>query len=455
MVADSGTSTDVSSEESAHVEANMRKVALTALAGTSIEWYDFFLYATAAALVFPSAFFPDSSPTMGLILSFGTFAFGFIARPLGGILFGHFGDRVGRKRTLVIALMMMGIASTLIGLLPTFATIGIAAPILLSLLRFTQGLAIGGQWGGAMLLVTESAPADKRGYYGAYAQAGAPVGVILANVAFMIISYSVSEDAFMNWGWRIPFISSVLLIGISMYVQLHMEETDAFKELQKLQERKQAEQPQAAVVRRSPVLEAIAKYPKRIALAAGAFLSIQVSFYILIGFVLAYGTDADGAGMTRDQMLFAVLLASVLQIPAQFMAASYSDRNGRRGIFMLGAILTGVWAFALFPLIDTGSFWLIVLGLSGGLMFLGMMYGPQAAFFTELFSTEVRYSGASLGYQTGAILGGAFAPTIATILWTEYSIVWVSVYIAIASVLSLISVLMLTETYKTSLDDTI
>ena len=455
MVADSGTSTDVSSEESAHVEANMRKVALTALAGTSIEWYDFFLYATAAALVFPSAFFPDSTPTMGLILSFGTFAFGFIARPLGGILFGHFGDRVGRKRTLVIALMMMGIASTLIGLLPTFATIGIAAPILLSLLRFTQGLAIGGQWGGAMLLVTESAPADKRGYYGAYAQAGAPVGVILANVAFMIISYSVSEDAFMNWGWRIPFISSVLLIGISMYVQLHMEETDAFKELQKLQKKKQDEQPQAAVVRRSPVLEAIAKYPKRIALAAGAFLSIQVSFYILIGFVLAYGTDADGAGMTRDQMLFAVLLASVLQVPAQFLAASYSDKHGRRGIFMLGAILTGVWAFALFPLIDTGNFWLIVLGLSGGLMFLGMMYGPQAAFFTELFSTEVRYSGASLGYQMGAILGGAFAPTIATILWKEYSIVWVSVYIAIASVLSLISVLMLTETYKTSLDETI
>lgn len=451
MVADSGTSTEVNS---AHIEASMRKVALTALAGTSIEWYDFFLYATAAALVFPSAFFPDSTPTMGLILSFGTFAFGFIARPLGGILFGHFGDRVGRKRTLVIALMMMGIASTLIGLLPTFATIGIAAPIILSLLRFAQGLAIGGQWGGAMLLVTESAPADKRGYYGAYAQAGAPVGVILANVAFMLISYSVSEDAFMQWGWRIPFISSVLLIGISMYVQLHMEETDAFKELQELQKKKQAEQPQAAVVRRSPVLEAIAKYPKRIALAAGAFLSIQVAFYILIGFVLAYGTDADGAGMTRDQMLFAVLLASVVQIPAQFMAAAYSDRKGRRGIFMLGAILTGVWAFALFPLIDTGSFWLIVLGLSGGLIFLGLMYGPQAAFFTELFSTEVRYSGASLGYQVGAIVGGAFAPTIATILWVEYSIVWVSVYIAFASFLSLISVLMLTETYKTSLHET-
>ncbi len=454
MVAESGSPSEVNPEKTADIEANMRKVALTALAGTSIEWYDFFLYATAAALVFPAAFFPDSTPTIGLILSFGTFAFGFIARPLGGILFGHFGDRVGRKRTLVIALMMMGIASTMIGLLPTFATIGIAAPILLSLLRFTQGLAIGGQWGGAMLLVTESAPSDKRGYYGAYAQAGAPVGVILANVAFMIISYTVSEDAFMSWGWRIPFISSVVLIGISMYVQLHMEDTEAFKELQAYQKKRQAEAPQVAVIRRSPVLEAIARYPKRIALAAGAFLSIQVTFYILIGFVLAYGTDPNGAGLTRDEMLFAVLLASVLQIPTQFFAAAYSDTHGRRGIFMLGAILTGAWAFALFPLIDTGNFWLIVVGISGGLMFLGMMYGPQAAFFTELFSTEVRYSGASLGYQIGAILGGAFAPTIATILWLEYDIVWVSVYIAIASLLSLICVVMLTETYKTSLNDT-
>lgn len=454
MVAETGSPSAGNTENPAHIEANMRKVALTALAGTSIEWYDFFLYATAAALVFPAAFFPDSTPTIGLILSFGTFAFGFIARPLGGILFGHFGDRVGRKRTLVIALMMMGIASTLIGLLPTFATIGIAAPILLSLLRFTQGLAIGGQWGGAMLLVTESAPSTKRGYYGAYAQAGAPVGVILANVAFMIISYTVSEEAFMSWGWRIPFISSVVLIGISMYVQLHMEDTEAFKELQAYQKKKQAEAPQAVVVRRSPVLEAIAKYPKRIGLAAGAFLSIQVTFYILIGFVLAYGTDPGGAGLTRDEMLFAVLLASMLQVPTQFWAAAYSDNHGRRGIFMLGAILTGVWAFALFPLIDTGNFWLIVLGISGGLMFLGMMYGPQAAFFTELFSTEVRYSGASLGYQIGAILGGAFAPTIATILWLEYDIVWVSVYIAIASLLSLICVVMLTETYKTSLNDT-
>lgn len=437
-----------------HLKSNIRRVALTALTGTSIEWYDFFLYATAAALVFPTAFFPDSTPTVGLILSFTTFSFGFIARPLGGILFGHFGDRIGRKRALVIALMLMGVVSTMIGLLPTFATIGIAAPILLSVLRFAQGLAIGGQWGGAMLLVTESAPADKRGYYGAFAQAGAPVGVILANLAFIIISATVSEEAFMQWGWRIPFLSSVLLIGISMYVQLSIEDTTAFKKLQALKAKKQAESPTAAPIQRSPVLEAIVKYPKRIALAAGAFLSIQVAFYILIGFVLAYGGDPNGAAISRNNMLVAILVASALQIVAQFMAAAYSDRHGRRGVFMLGAVLTGVWAFALFPLIDTGSLWLMVLALSGGLMFVGMMYGPQAAFFTELFSTDVRYSAASLGYQGGAILGGAFAPAIATILWTEYAVVWVSVYIAIASVLTLLSVMMLTETYKTSLQDT-
>jgi MFS family permease len=461
MTSDTTATTNSNPDDEDLLKSNMRKVALTALAGASIEWYDFFLYATAAALVFPLVFFSESTPpTTALILSFLTFSAGFIARPIGGILFAHFGDRIGRKRSLVIALMIMGVASTLIGLLPTYATIGVAAPILLTLLRFTQGLAIGGQWGGAMLLVTESAPADQRGWYGAYAQAGAPVGVILANLAFIIISRSVSEEFFMAWGWRIPFLASVALIGISMYVQLNIEETKAFKELEAQREKRLLEATAThEPIKRSPVLEAIRKYPKRIALAAGAFLSVQVSFYILIAFMIRYGTDPDGVNMTgvnmtRDSMLAALLIASALQIPAQFWASWYSDRHGRRGIFMLGAILTGVWAFALFPLVDTGNFWLIVLGISGGLVFLGFMYGPQAAFFTELFSTEVRYSGASLGYQVGAILGGAFAPTIAAVLWTQYSVVWVSVYIALASVLSLLSVLMLTETYKTSLSAT-
>ncbi|MFL2874773.1 MAG: MFS transporter [Pseudohongiellaceae bacterium] len=436
------------------LKSSMRKVALTALAGTSIEWYDFFLYATAAALVFPSVFFPESDPTMGLILSFGTFAFGFVARPIGGILFGHFGDRIGRKKTLVTALMLMGVASTLIGLMPTYATIGIAAPILLTILRFIQGLAIGGQWGGAMLLVTESAPSDQRGYYGAYAQAGAPVGVILANLAFILISSSVSEDFFQAWGWRIPFISSVILIGISMYVQLHVEDTGAFKELEALRVKKLAADDSGKTpARRSPVLEAITKYPIRITLAAGAFLSVQVNFYILISFILAYGSDPTGGGMSRDTVLIAVLIASALMVVVQFWASAYSDRHGRKGIFMLGAALTGISAFALFPLVSTGSFWLSVLGISAGLCFVGMMYGPQAAFFTELFSTEVRYSGASLGYQLGAIVGGAFAPVIATFLWAEYSVSWVAAYMAFASILTIISVAFLSETYKTSLTE--
>jgi MFS family permease len=435
-------------ENKENTNSNMQKVALTALAGTSIEWYDFFLYGAAAALIFPTAFFGEATPSTALILSLLTFAAGFIARPIGGIIFGHYGDRVGRKKTLVIALILMGVSSTLIGLLPTYAMIGVTAPILLTSLRFAQGLAIGGQWGGAMLLVTESAPSDKRGYYGAFAQAGAPVGVILANLAFIITSSLVSEESFYSWGWRIPFLASAILIGISMYIQLNLEDTKAFKELQAMRESHEGNN---EVVKRSPILEAIKKYPKRIALAAGAFLSIQVTFYILIAFLLAYGVSS--AEISRDDMLAAVLIASAIMVPCQFIFSSYSDRHGRKGIFMAGAMLTGLWAFAIFPLVDTGNFWLIVLAITMGLIFVGMMYGPQAAFFTELFSTEVRYSGATLGYQFGAILGGAFAPTIAAFLWNNYGIFWVSVYIAFASLLTLFSVMALTETYQNNLSD--
>ncbi len=431
---------------SVNQDKNMRKVALTALAGTSIEWYDFFLYGAAAALIFPTAFFGEIPGTTALILSLLTFAAGFIARPIGGIIFGHFGDRVGRKKTLIAALMLMGISSTLIGLLPTYAMIGVMAPILLTLLRFAQGLAIGGQWGGAMLLVTESAPSNQRGYYGAFAQAGAPIGVILANLALIVTSALVSEEFFNTWGWRIPFLASAVLILISMYIQLNLEDTKAFKALATNSDNSSNEK-----VKSSPVIEAIRRYPKRIMLAAGAFLSVQVTFYILIAFMLAYGVSS--ANMERDDMLTAVLIGCAIMVPLQFMFSSYSDRNGRKGIFMLGAILSGIWAFAIFPLVDTGNFWLIVLALTFGLIFLAMMYGPQAAFFTELFSTEVRYSGATLGYQFGAIVGGAFAPTIAVKLWSDFDIFWVSVYIAFAAFLTLISVMALTETYQSNLND--
>ena len=386
---------------SVNQDKNMRKVAITALAGTSIEWYDFFLYGAAAALIFPTAFFGEVPETTALILSLLTFAAGFIARPIGGIIFGHFGDRVGRKKTLIAALMLMGISSTLIGLLPTYAMIGVTAPILLTLLRFAQGLAIGGQWGGAMLLVTESAPSNQRGYYGAFAQAGAPIGVILANLALIVTSALVSEEFFNTWGWRIPFLASAVLILISMYIQLNLEDTKAFKALATNSNNSSNEK-----VKSSPVVEAIRRYPKRIMLAAGAFLSVQVTFYILIAFMLAYGVSS--ANMERDDMLTAVLIGCAIMVPLQFMFSSYSDRNGRKGIFMLGAILSGIWAFAIFPLVDTGNFWLIVLALTFGLIFLAMMYGPQAAFFTELFSTEVRYSGATLGVSVWSNRGRSF-----------------------------------------------
>ena len=435
------------------VQSNMRRVAYTALAGTSIEWYDFFLYGAAAALIFPTVFFGEASPSTALILSFLTFAAGFIARPIGGIIFGHFGDRIGRKKTLVTALILMGVSSTLIGLLPTYAMIGVTAPILLTTLRFAQGIAIGGQWGGAMLLVTESAPSNQRGYYGAFAQAGAPAGVILANLAFIITSALVSDESFLAWGWRIPFLASALLIAISMYIQLNLEDTKAFKELQSYKENHLKDNNlNETSLEKSPIIEAIKKYPKRIFLAAGAFLSIQVTFYILIAFMLVYGVS--DTNLSRADILTAILIASAIQIPVQFVFASYSDRHGRKGIFMLGAVLTALWAFAIFPLVDTGSFWLTVLAITGGLVFLAMMYGPQAAFFTELFTTEVRYSGATLGYQFGAIAGGAFAPSIAAFLWTEYDIVWVSAYIAFASLLTLLSVMTLTETFQTDLNET-
>ena len=430
-------------------EQSIRRVALTALAAASIEWYDFFIYGTAAALVFPTVFFPpDMPPLVALLASFTTFAVGFFARPVGGIVFGHFGDRIGRKRTLVIALLVMGIGTTLIGCLPTYTMVGPLAPILLILLRFAQGLAIGGQWGGAMLLATESAPAGRRGFYGSFAQAGAPVGVVLANLAFLIVNATVAPDAFIAWGWRVPFIASIALIALSLYVQRQLEETPAFKRLQTLSS--SSTPPRRA---QSPVLAALRRYPRQIALAAGAFMAVQVSFYILITWVIAYGTNPAGLNLPRTTMLLGVLAGAVFAIPSQILAGAISDRLGRRGIYITGAVLLGGWAFVMFPLIDTGSLLWISVAIGGGHLFVAMMYGPQAAFLAEMFSTEVRYSGASLGYQFGAIVGGALAPLIATqLLAMSGSTIWISWYIAAACAITVLSVLLLRETRGVDLD---
>lgn len=448
------------------------RVALTALAGTTIEWYDFFLYATAAALVFPTIFFPeDLSPLVALLASFSTFAVGMIARPVGAIVFSHYGDRLGRKRALIIALVMMGVGTTLIGCLPSYAVVGAAAPLALILLRFVQGLAIGGQWGGAVLLITETAPENKRGLYGSFAQIGVPTGVVFANLVFLLVNANLSPEAFMAWGWRVPFLLSVLLIVLAVYIQLHIEDSPAFRQLQAKKEQHDAEvirqraesrhesliEAEAAIASErepSPVLEAVKTYPKTIVLAAGAFIGAQVGFYILLAFVVAYGANSAVLGLPQSTMLAAVLIGAAVMVPSILISADISDRRGRRGIYITGAVLLAIWAFLMFPLIDTGSFLWITVAVSVGNVCVAMMYGPQAAFLSELFPTKVRYSGASLGYQAGAILGGAFAPIIATAIFAEFnSTLGISIYIAVACVISVISVIFLQETYQSDLTE--
>ncbi|HEY8571709.1 MFS transporter [Phenylobacterium sp.] len=427
-------------------ENSIVKVALTSAAATSIEWYDFFIYGTAAALVFPTLFFPaDMPPAVAQVAAFSTFAVGFIARPLGGVVFGHFGDKLGRKRALVVALLIMGAATTLIGLLPSYATIGVAAPLLLILFRFAQGLAIGGQWGGAALLAIESAPAGRKGFYGSFAQVGVPVGVVLANLIFLVMSANLAPEAFQSWGWRVPFVLSLLLVGLGLYVQLVLEDSPEFKALEIAEESVISKQ--AKVRERSPLLKVIAKHPKEILLAAGSFVASNGCFYIIITYVVAYATKE--LSVSRSTILWAVLLGSMISAPTLLLTGAFSDRFGRRGVFMLGALLSGVWAFPFFMLINTGAFLPMLLAIAVGLTLMNMMYGPQAALFAELFSIEVRYSGASLGYQLGAILGGGFAPMIAAALLTRYhTAMAISGYMAVLCFVSLVSIFLIAETNK-------
>lgn len=427
-------------------EKNLRKVAFTALGGTSIEWYDFYLYGTAAALVFPTAFFPSEMPALlALLASFSTFAVGFIARPIGGIVFGHFGDKAGRKKALVAAMLLMGGATMLIGCLPTYEQAGPVATLLLIGLRFAQGFAIGGQWAGAVLLVTENAPVKKRGFYGSFAQMGAPAGVVLANLAFLLATSTLSPEAFMSWGWRMPFLASVALILLSLYVQRAVEETSAFRELQKSQPTIPAKT--AGTVQKSPVLEVMRSDGRRILLAAGAFIAMQVTFFILVAFLTAYGTSPEGLDLPRETMLLALLVSAIIMIPALLVAASWSDTHGRKGIYITGAVLLGIWAFAMFPLLETRSLPAIIIAVSVGQILVAMMYGPQAAFLAELFNARLRYSGASLAYQLGAIAGGALAPLIATGILSRYgSPFGISVYIAIACLVTIVCTACLPET---------
>ncbi len=424
-------------------ERVLRRVAGAALSASTLEWYDFYIYGTAAALVFNTVFFPDVSPVLGTLAAFATFGVGFLFRPVGGIVFGHFGDRMGRKKLLVVAMVMMGVATTLIGLLPTYGTIGAAAPILLVLLRCVQGLAIGGQYGGAMLLVTENAPPHKRGFYGSFAQMGPSLAVILSNVVFLVLIAALPAEAFAAWGWRIPFLLSVVVIGLGLYVQLKLEDTPDFRELQ---EKAPAAGGPTPARTRSPLVEALRTHPLQILQSGGMIMVIQVYYYILIVFMVSYvGT----LGVARSTILTIVLISSAATVLTIPLFAALSDRIGRKRVLIPSAVATLLSAFPFFWLMETAT----VPGMLAGALIagivLGGLYGPMAAFFTEMFSTGVRYSGASVGYQLGAVVGGGFAPLIAASLlaWSG-TINAVAAFVAIAAVLTLVSIATTKEHYR-------
>jgi MFS family permease len=433
-------------------ERSIRKVAAISAVGSTIEWYDFFIFGTAAALVFPDLFFPEASPTAGALLTFSVFGVAFLVRPVGGVIWGHFGDRIGRKKAFLAALFTMATGTTLIGVLPTYATIGIAAPIILTILRFVQGLAVGGQWGGAVLLATECAPRHKRGFYGSFAQVGVPLGVIFGQVLFIVIASQTAPETFAAWGWRVPFLVSVLLIGVAVYAQRKLEDTPAFRHLQELRAQQAVAAGAATARGSSPIVEAFQRFPRQILLGAGAFIVVNATFYIYIVYVLDYATE--DLGLSTTTVLVAILVASVVQIAALPAFAALSDRIGRRRTYLMGAIGTAVWAIPFFLLVDTASPAALVVALVVAQLTLSMMYGPQAAFFSEMFSARVRYSGASLGYQIGAALGGGFSPVIATALLAAFgTTLAISVYMIVLALLATACVWALTETYESDMDD--
>lgn len=423
--------------------SRIRKIAAAALTASTLEWYDFYVYGTAAALVFGPLFFSGLGDAAGTLAAFATFGVGFIFRPVGGLIFGHFGDRLGRKRLLVVAMLMMGVSTFLIGCLPGFATIGLAAPLLLVFLRAIQGIAVGGQYGGAMLLVTESAPPHKRGFYGSFAHIGPSLAVIVSNMVFLVVSSSMSPDAFASWGWRIPFLLSALVIAAGLFIQLRIEETDDF---QRLQASEKAPTNARRARQRSPLLTALRTHPKQILQAGGMILLIQVYYYTLIVFTISYAT---AKGMSQSLILTLVLVSSAVTVISIPLFAALSDRAGRKKVIVPATVLSMASVVPFVLLLQTSQAIPTLLGLMIPGLALGAMYGPMAAFYSEMFSTGVRYSGASTGYQLGAVLGGGFAPLIATALFEGTGSLWaVAAYIGVAGILSLIAVLTATDNYR-------
>jgi metabolite-proton symporter len=420
---------------------NIVKVVAASMAGTTVEWYDFFLYGVAAALVFNEVFFPALGPAAGTVASFATFAIGFVARPLGGLVFGHYGDKLGRKTLLVISLLMMGIATFLIGVLPGAATIGVAAPILLIVLRLVQGFAIGGEWGGAVLIVSEHGDPARRGYWASWPQAGVPFGQLLANGLLFLLAAVQEESAFLAWGWRIPFLLSAVLVLIGLWIRLSVEESPIFKEAQA----KAAKSVAAGEKQVVPIVDVFRRYPREVFTAMGARFAENVSYYIFTIVITSYMTQR--LDVSSSFVLGAVMIGAFVHLVTIPVWGALSDRYGRKPIYLLGAAGVGVWAFVFIALIDTGNFALTTLAVIGGLVFHGAMYGPQAAFLSELFGTKVRYSGTSVGYQLASVFAGGLAPIVAVALYTSFDSGYaVAVYVALSALLTLVAVATYGET---------
>jgi len=399
--------TSISLSEQDH-RIQLRRAVLASTVGTAIEWYDFFLYSTVTGLVFARLFFPRSDPLVGTLEAFAVYAVGFVARPVGAAIFGHYGDRIGRKSTLIASLLLMGIATFLVALVPTYQRIGIWGAVILTVLRFVQGVGVGGEWGGSVLLAMEWARTTRhRGFIASWPQFGVPAGLFLANLAVLAFS-AISGDRFLVWGWRIPFLLSIVLVAVGFYIRLGIHETPVFTRL--VAENK---------VEPTPIVEVMRRHPKEIALTALCRMGEQAPFYLFTAFVFAYGTTTLNIG--RDFLLVAVLAASVVSFVSIPLFGHLSDRIGRKRVYMLGAALTGLFGFVYFAMLDTRAPALVFLAVVVSLIPHDMMYGPQAALIAECFTGRLRYSGASLGYQLASVIAGGPSPIIATWLLSRYA----------------------------------